>query len=288
MGIERWHLRATKWQKVGPAIYAPATRVDHTMVRLEAAASRLPAIAAFSGLTAAWLHGMDVDACKPIEVIVPKGNKVSGRSGMRVYRAGLPADHVAVVDGLRTTNILRTLEDIGRRISLVEATVIIDAALQAGLLELPHLEEWTRSRERGRGLVNLRAAVAAAEPKSESPMETRLRMVLIAGGLPRPKAQVPIHDQRGLFVGRPDLYYPDCCLAIEYDGGTHRESLAEDNRRQNRLIEAGVTLLRFTAGDVLSRPAMVVAQVRAMRASAGTQDAKSDFSSASAGTRGVA
>src|SRR5262252_1168292 len=173
MGIERWHLRASKWQRVGPAIYAPASRVDHTMVRLEAAASRLPAIAAFSGLTAAWLHGMDVDACKPIEVIVPKGNKVSGRSGMRVYRAALPADHVAVVDGLRATNILRTLEDIGRRISLVEATVIIDAALQAGLLELPQLEDWTRSRERGRGLVNLRGAVAAAEPNSESPMETR-------------------------------------------------------------------------------------------------------------------
>jgi len=76
-------------------------------------------------------------------------------------------------------------------------------------------------------------------------------------------------------------------LGLEYDGAIHRESLAEDNRRQNRLLEAGVTLLRFTAGDVLSRPAMVIAQVRALRASAGIRDQEASISSAGAGTRGV-
>jgi hypothetical protein len=37
-------------------------------------------------------------------------------------------------------------------------------------------------------------------------METRLRMVLVLGGLPRPKAQVKIYDSNGRFVGKPDLY----------------------------------------------------------------------------------
>ncbi len=44
--------------------------------------------------------------------------------------------------------------------------------------------------------------------------------------------------------------------------GTHRESLAADNRRQNRLIEAGYRILRFTANDVLNSPDSVVALVR--------------------------
>ena len=206
---------------------------------------------------------------------------------MKVYRARLPKDEVTVAHGLRATSVLRTLEDIGRRWSIVEATVVVDAALQAGLAQLSTFQLWARSRRGGRGLVNLRAVAGWAEPKSESPMETRLRMVLILGGLARPEAQVPIYDLDDRFVGRPDLYYPEHRLGLEYDGGVHRESLAEDNRRQNRLLEAGVTLLRFTAGDVLSRPAMVVAQVRAMCASAGTQDAGSVFSRASAGTRGV-
>jgi very-short-patch-repair endonuclease len=54
---------------------------------------------------------------------------------------------------------------------------------------------------------------------------------------------------------------------LEYDGATHRESLAADNRRQNRLINAGYRLLRFTAGDVLNAPAAVVSMVRRALAS---------------------
>jgi very-short-patch-repair endonuclease len=51
-------------------------------------------------------------------------------------------------------------------------------------------------------------------------------------------------------------------LAIEYDGGTHRDSLASDNRRQNRLVDAGYRVLRFTAWDVLGSPDSVLDLVR--------------------------
>jgi len=80
-------------------------------------------------------------------------------------------------------------------------------------------------------------------------MEARLRMLLIGAGLPRPQVQVALYDDQGRFLARTDLYYPDHRLALEYDGGTHRESLVEDNRRQNRLLRAGFRLLRFTASE---------------------------------------
>jgi hypothetical protein len=98
-------------------------------------------------------------------------------------------------------------------------------------------------------------------------MESRLRMVLVLGGLPRPETQTSLHDSKGRFLGRPDLYYPSHRLGLEYDGGTHRISLAEDNRRQNRLLAAGIQLLRFTAGDVLQNPDSVTTQVRGYLAS---------------------
>jgi very-short-patch-repair endonuclease len=100
------------------------------------------------------------------------------------------------------------------------------------------------------------------EPKTESPMETRLRIVLILAGLPRPEAQVPICDDEGLLLGRPDLLYRAERIAIEFDGDNHRDRLVDDNRRQNRLIGAGFRLLRFTASDVYKSPESVVAQVR--------------------------
>ncbi|HEX2645929.1 MAG TPA: DUF559 domain-containing protein [Candidatus Dormibacteraeota bacterium] len=93
-------------------------------------------------------------------------------------------------------------------------------------------------------------------------METRLRMLLITSGLPTPCVQVPLHDESGMFIARPDLYYPERRLAIEYDGANHRDRIAADNRRQNRLLEAGYRVLRFTAADILNTPAAGAAVVR--------------------------
>ena len=93
-------------------------------------------------------------------------------------------------------------------------------------------------------------------------METRLRMLLVLARLPRPEVQVSLHDDRGRFLGRPDLLYRKQRLAIEYDGGTHRDRMVEDNRRQNGLVGAGFRLLRFTAADVYNAPETVAMQVR--------------------------
>jgi very-short-patch-repair endonuclease len=264
LGLDYWHLRSANWRRLGPSTYASSELAYGPMLKLQAASCRLPPAGAFSGLSAAWLHGLDVEPCNPIEVTIPKGEGVSGRSGMKVSRARLVAQDVVCVEGMRTTAILRTLEDLSRRMSLVEATVVADMALHSGGVELSAFMTWARTRCGGRGLINLRRVAEHADPKAESPMETRLRMLLVLSGLPRPAAQVPIHDRKGRFLGRPDLYYAERQLGLEYDGGIHRESLVEDNRRQNRLLEQGIRLLRFTASDVLSHPALVVAQVRAV------------------------
>jgi hypothetical protein len=37
-------------------------------------------------------------------------------------------------------------------------------------------------------------------------METELRLTIVVGGLPKLEAQVSLHDDRGRFLGRVDLY----------------------------------------------------------------------------------
>jgi very-short-patch-repair endonuclease len=93
-------------------------------------------------------------------------------------------------------------------------------------------------------------------------MEARLRKLLVMARLPRPRAQVSPNDQQGRFLGGPDLYYPEHKLALEYDRGTRRDTLVEDNRRQNRLLNAGIRMLRFTAADIFQAPESVIGQVR--------------------------
>lgn len=185
---------------------------------------------------------------------------------MLIHRSALSRAEVLQVRGLPATSMLRTLADVCSRLSLTEAVVVVDAALHACRVRPHELRRWIESHSRRPGIRGLRRVAQLAEPAAESPMESRLRMLLVLAGLPRPVAQFSIHDDSGRFVGRPDLYYPERQLGIEYDGAIHRTTLAEDDRRQNLLLGAGVRLLRFTAADVMQRPEGIVNQVRAMLA----------------------
>jgi very-short-patch-repair endonuclease len=205
----------------------------------------LPDDTVCAGRTAAWLHGLDLDAANPVEVIVPVGSWARSRAGLRVRRCSVEPHEIVQVRDRRATSIDRTLRDVSRHAPDVEVLVAIDAALRRGLTNASRLT----------GNRRLRRLAALAAP-AESPMETRLRWLLIQAGLPRPEVQVD------LGAGRADLFYQAAGLVIEYDGANHRDRLVEDNLRQNVLVDAGYRLLRYTASDVYQRPDFIVTQIR--------------------------
>jgi hypothetical protein len=235
---------------------------ENPQLRLTAVARRLPVGAAFSGLTAAWLHGLDVEPCNPIEVTIPEPIGGGHRSGASVRQSALAADEIVLRRGLPTTSALRTVVDLGGRDPLTEGVVFADLFVHAKLVTIAKLRTYVGEHPRAKGIARLRRVADLAEPNAESPMETRLRMLLVLAGLPRPEVQGSILDDRGLPLGRPDLLYRAQNLAIEFDGGNHRDRMVDDNRRQNGLIGAGLRLLRFTAADVYGTPETVVMQVR--------------------------
>lgn len=222
---------------------------------------RLPRCAVFSGRTAAWLHGLDFPPCDPVEITLPRLATTSRRAGMTVRRSDLGEAEVSLVRGLPVTAATRTMADLARHLPLVEAVVALDMAFNRGLVRPTNVKRWIAEHRGAHGLQQLRKAIDLSDPKAESPMETRLRLVLVLNGLPMPVVQASLYDDAGIFIARPDLYYPDAQLVIEYDGTVHRNTLAADNRRQNRILEAGYRLLRFTAGDIFHTPLAVVGQV---------------------------
>jgi len=245
--------------------YAWAGLPQDAGLTLLAIARRMPAEYAFSGLTAAWLLGLDTSWCEPIEVTIGRDIPVRARAGVRLRRATLLESDVIMRRGFRTTSPMRTVCDLGSRADRVESVVAVDMALRGGLVDLPTLERHVERHPGQKGIKRLRSAVRLADPRTESPMETRLRIQLVRARLPRPYVQVELHDAAGKFIGRVDLYYPDRRLAIEYDGENHKERLVSDLRRQNALVNAGYHLLRFTVAD-LRAPRSVIAQVRHARA----------------------
>src|SRR6185295_11808640 len=106
-GLQRWHLRSKKWKRLARGLYVASAAAASPIIQLESARMRVPEVAAFSGLTAAWLHGLDVTPCDPIEVTIPREAGVSGRAGMRVRRRPLSTGDVVHVRGFRATSIVR-------------------------------------------------------------------------------------------------------------------------------------------------------------------------------------
>jgi len=247
---------------LGSGLYRWVGLKESPQLVLTAVARRLPTGAAFSGCTAAWLHGLDVAPCDPIEVTIPEPIGSGRRAGASVRRAALAGDEIVLRRGLPTTSALRTVVDLGGRDALTEGVVAADLFLHAGLVTIVELRTHVAEHPRAKGIARLRRVVDLADSKAESAMETRLRMLLVLAGLPRPEVQVSIHDDQGRFLGRPDMLYRLQRLAVEYDGGSHRDRLVDDNRRQNSLVGAGFRLVRFTAADVYGAADTVAMQVR--------------------------
>ena len=262
----RWRdLQTRHWTRTSRGQYAWSGLPQDARLKLLAVSRRMPPNYAFSGLTAAWLLGLDVSWSEPIEVTVPRDVAARARAGVRLRRAALPEADVIGQRGLRATSAMRTVCDLGSRADLVESVVAVDMALHAGLVKLADLESYVATHAGAKGIKRLRRAVRLAEPRSESPMETRLRIQLIRGRLPRPSVQAELCDRKGKLIARVDLYYPDRRLAIEYDGIDHKDRLQADLQRQNALLNAGYHMLRFTAVD-LRQPKAVVAEIRRARA----------------------
>jgi hypothetical protein len=220
----------------------------------------LPHDAAFAGPTACWMHGLDVDPTHPVHVIVPSGSQRS-RSGLAVRRCNVLGAEMATLREMPVTTLHRSLRDICLRFEPREALVLMDMSLFLQKTDHDALDRYVHFARGQQGITRMRWLVERAAP-AESPMESRLRWILLEAKLPVPEVQANLFDENGEFVGRADLYYPSHRLVIEYDGDNHRDRIPSDDRRQNLLMRAGYKVLRFTAVDVYRRPAVVVALVR--------------------------
>jgi hypothetical protein len=157
----------------------------------------------------------------------------------------------------------RTWRDLAMVLAPAALLAVTDQVLGMGCT-IVDLQTQLARRPSGRGSARARTVLPVADPRAESPMESVLRWLLIAAGLPRPVLQHDVHDADGRFIGRADIAWPDRKVLVEFDGDIHRERdvFVNDLRRQNQLVAAGWVVLRFTSADVLGRPEEVIAQIR--------------------------
>jgi very-short-patch-repair endonuclease len=222
-------------------------------------------VVSFATAAAVWgieipLHPRDQ---QPADLTVPHSTRAENRPDRRIHRSALPPGDVTMRWSLPVTTPARTWRDLAGVI-LQPALLAVTDQLLGGLCTRDDLERQLASRPKGRGSARARAVLPLADPRAESPMESVLRWLIHAAGLPAPALQHQIRDASGAFLGRADFAWPDRKVLVEFDGNVHRERdvFVNDVRRQNRLIADGWTVLRFTSADVLGRPDEVIAAIR--------------------------
>ena len=260
-------IAAGRLERLHPAVYrlagAPATWEQRVMAAVLAAGEG--ALASHRTAARLWKLGDFED----VEVTVSR-SRCPRLVGVDVHRSrDLHRDRGATREGIPVTTPMRAVLDLGA----VAARDVVENALETGLsqrlfsvrsLEV-HRARVARPGRRGSGV--LRAVLderALGATPADGLLEPRMALLLREAGLPPAEFQYPFYGE-GRFLGRIDFAYPERRLAIEVDGfETHSSphALDRDLRRQNALVLAGWTILRFTWRAVVLRPQQVADEIR--------------------------
>jgi hypothetical protein len=261
-GLTRKRLRAPDVQH--PFYGVSAVGLDLGTVR-DRALAFLPAMEpgqAFSHTTALALHGAPLPVLPPdLHVSVAFPRTPPRRVGIRGHSiTGVPT---VLLDAMPVSPAEAAWAQSAALLSREDLVAVGDFLLFQQLGSTVALGA-TVDLWRGRpGHARLAWAVARVRPGVRSRPETILRLLLVRSRLPEPVVGYPVAVAGGLIL-HPDLSYPECKLALEYEGDGHRSrrQWELDIERRELLAEAGWRTLRITAAHLFRDPGGLVDRVR--------------------------
>ena len=251
------------WSHIVNNVYADAgLRMTDAAWRWAAVLSCGPD-AVLSHRCAAQVWDMPVTATARPEVSMPVPAHVRPGSRVHLHNIPVPRRDIHVVGGLPVTSRQRTVLDCLLTLPQSQGRTLLDRALQRGWVQLPGIVAAVHDAHGRWGAARARTVLAGADPTTASQAERVAKAVLATG---RITGWVSNHPLRvgGDVVAYLDIAFPDVLLAIEIDGWAWHsdpERFRRDRQRQNALVAAGWTVLRFTWADLVERPEQVLATV---------------------------
>ena len=278
-------LRGRCWVRLRKGVYTSRDRLaaaddrERHLLDCVAVLLSLDAGPVLSHASAARLHDLVVPAGEPRDVRVTDVGQWRRGRGYRVARAALPPGDVVPWLAFGATSVARTLVDCAREWPQLAAVIAIDAALQHELVRRSELTAAVHAARHRVGASDAARAVGLSDGRAESPLETEGRLALLAAGLPVPELQVELHNSRG-FVARVDAWYDDAAVALEFDGKVKyadptggrspADVLWQEKRREDRVRELDVRVVRVVKADMGGSWPGVAARVRRLLAAAPT------------------
>lgn len=204
-----------------------------------------------------------------IEVSIRYPRNFRGSVDGIVHRSvDLDACDITEVNGIPVTTPERTICDLGLIFPQHEVARILRHAISQGLV-LPR-DLWMirqRTSKQGRNGTGVLERILDALPddfdRVESGLELHFLELCEQAGLPAPAVQLPLRVGGKNY--RLDFAWARTRLFVEIDGVAFHstaEQISNDRARQNALVQAGWTPLRFTHLDLTQRPLQTLSAVR--------------------------
>lgn len=271
-GLVTRHALQTRYRKIHQNVYVP---VDVTLTardRAEAAwlwSGRTATLSGYSAAAALGSKWLPDDAPAELARV-----RYPSPPGIRIHSGALAPDEVVAIGDMNCTSVARTCYDIGRRQTLDTGIIRIDALLNTTRGEVGDVLAIAARYPGARRIRRLRKALQLVDAGAESPQETRLRLLLVRAGLPKPATQIPVTDEWGLVRRRIDMGWEDALVGVEYDGEQHWQDprgYAADIDRLEFLAACGWTIVRVSGTQLRDRPERVVSRAGNALARAGTR-----------------
>ena len=224
--------------------------------------------AVISHMSAAALHGLPLwdSDLSTVHLTCDREGGGRRRSWNFVHVCPLRDTEIVEIDGLRVTDLARTVADLARGLSAFKAVPIGDAALRQGLDRDELAEALARCRG-WRGVVRARRAVAFLDPRSESVGESCSRVRMAEVGLPAPELQTRIFDDLGYLIARTDFGWRERMTLGEFDGvgkygplrradQTAEDVVIAEKDREDALRDQGFQVVRWR-WDALKDPTIL-------------------------------
>lgn len=203
-----------------------------------------------AGRSAAALHGAKwVDDDEPAQIL--HRNRRSPK-GIETWSDRFEEDELQVVGGMLLTTPARTALDMACRLPLDDAVAAIDALANATRLKMADVDLLVERYRGRRAIRQARVALDLVDAGAASPQETRLRLLYIRAGFPRPETQIPVYGEHGQLVAILDMGWRDVMVGTDYEGEHHRltrRQLDHDIKRYDAVTELGWLDQRATVED---------------------------------------
>jgi very-short-patch-repair endonuclease len=222
-GITPSAMRGPNFRRIFRGVYAHKSLPDHPLFRTRAALLIHPPDAFASHLSAGRVHDVPLPALPDEHISVFAEKDRRRRPGIRNHVAA-PDTPVTVVNGDRVSEPDQMFVELAGILNLVDLVVVGDNLVRRKKTTPEQLLAFcTRSTHPHAAAA--RRAAAFVRKGVDSPMETRLRMLIVLAGLPEPEVNHKIYFDDGRLRYRFDLSYPGLKLIVEYDGRQHRDDL---------------------------------------------------------------